>query len=158
MSNTDQPEKDDRIEEVSNASLSNPKSKTMMMLQEMEFMAMQKKGDGLDFSKLTPAQTDRVLGIMEKNEDNGFAYHSKRLEQDTKIEIEKIKASVINHKTNRFTIISIIFGIILITILILCLKDNYLPMWLSFVAGIGGGFGLGKGTNKNKVDTKKKKL
>lgn len=132
-----------------------PKSKVQEIFSQLEFMALHKEGKGgLDFSKLDKEQTDKVLDTLLLNEKNAFTYHTKRLESQTEIELKRIDASIVTEKTNRYSIIFALIGIVLITLLILIFKETFFIPWLSFITGIAGGFGLGKVNFNSSSSTK----
>ncbi|PIQ22890.1 MAG: hypothetical protein COW65_00480 [Cytophagales bacterium CG18_big_fil_WC_8_21_14_2_50_42_9] len=157
MSSTDNP--DSEGENRSDLSRQVPKSKVQTLFQELEIMAMQKGSkNALDFNKLNPEQINQVLATLKENENNAFAYHTKRLDAIKEIEIKKIDASVINQKTYRYSVIGLLIAGFVIIVLILIFKENFFIPWLTFLTGILGGFGLGRSSigkikeeNKNPI-------
>ena len=58
------------VEELTNET----KKKTRMALEQLEMMIMKQSsgGNGLDISKLSEKQRDKVIDLMHKNEDNAY--------------------------------------------------------------------------------------
>lgn len=123
-----------------------PDNKIMEVLHELEFMSIQKGSrSNFDISKFDKSQIDKLLETVSDNEKNAFSYHTKRLDTLKEIELKKIDASVINQKTIKILFIGAgLFVFPIVTIVILIFKDNFFISWLTFLAGIVGGFGLGK--------------
>lgn len=122
-----------------------PASKVQHILQELEVFALQKGGRGsFDISKFSSQQIDKLLDILKTNEDNAFKFHTKRLETLEKIQIKKIDSTTINQKTIRIGIIGVIITIPIITLLILFFKETFFIPWVTFLTGVGSGFGLSK--------------
>lgn len=65
------------VEELTNET----KKKTRMALEQLEMMIMKQSsgGNGLDISKLSEKQRDKVIDLMHKNEDNAFSYAKEKL-------------------------------------------------------------------------------
>ena len=64
------------------------------IMQQMEMMAMQRSNrNNLDISTFDKDQKDKLLNLMEKNEDNAFAYSTKRLEIQAKLNSKALEAS-----------------------------------------------------------------
>lgn len=127
-----------------NVSTEAPRSKVSHMLQEMELLSLQKGKNGMDISSFNPAQRDKMLEILEKNEDNAYKYHTKKLETVERIQLSRISSATINQKTIRIGIVGVIIAVPLLTILILFFKENFFIPWLTFLTGLGGGYGLSK--------------
>lgn len=125
------------------------------MFEELTMMAMRKKDSGLDISNLSPGQVDKLLDTMAKNEENMFAYHTKKLETQKEIKFKEIGASIVGEHTNRYVYIGGLFIVALLTILIMVLQEKYFMNWLTFLTGLAGGFGLSKiPSKKNKTKNK----
>lgn len=118
-------------------------SKMKGMIQSLEMMAMQRSSrDNLDISKFTDAQRDKLLDIMSKNEDNAFKFHNKRLEVTEKLNTKIIESTTVSHRTIRYIGILALLLVFALMVIILVYKDQYFSVFLSFIAGLGGGFGL----------------
>lgn len=120
-----------------------PKGKIEQVFEKMEMMALHKNA-GIDISVLSDAQRDKLINVMEQNENHAFEYHTKKLDNDKEIKLARIQAGTISLRTNRNALLSIIAGCIAVTLCILFFKDEYLTVWLSFITGIAGGYGIGK--------------
>jgi hypothetical protein len=132
-----------------------PKSKVQEIFSQLEMMALHKSSsNGLDFSKFDKEQLDKVLDTLHLNEQNAYNYHTRRLDAHKEIEIEKIKASVVNETTNRHTIYIAGAVFLIITVLILIFKDTFFVSWITFITGLAGGFGVGKYSNKTVSEAK----
>ena len=119
------------------------------MIQSLEMMAMQRSSrDNLDISKFTDSQRDKLLDIMSKNEDNAFKFHNKRLEVTEKLNTKIRESTTVSQRTIRYIGILALLLISALMVIILVYKDQYFPAFLSFIAGLGGGFGLKGGFDK----------
>ncbi len=113
------------------------------IIHSLEVMAMQRSSrNNLDISKFTDAQRDKLLDIMQQNEKNAFAYHTKRLEVSENINEKLIASSTVNQRTGRMIGVLFLCAMFIMMIVILIFKDEYFTEFLSFVAGLGGGMGL----------------
>ena len=124
-----------------------PERKMQTILQELEVMALRKGGtgnSGLDLSNLSEQQMNSLLSLLEKNEDNAFKFHDKRLDVARDIELKKIESTTINQRTIRIALIIILIAVPAISLLILFFKDQFFIPWLTFLTGILGGLGLSK--------------
>lgn len=122
-----------------------PKSKVKGMLHELEMFALQRSTkQGLDLSNFNTSQTDKLLEILSKNEDNAIKYHQKRLDAAKEVELKRISATTVSQINVRIALIGTLIVVPLITILILLFKDSYFVPWLTFLTGLAGGFGLSK--------------
>ena len=92
------------------SSIDLPKNKMQGIFQELEVMALQKGRSGLDLSKLSEGQIDKIIDVLRRNEDNAFTYHSKRLDAIKDIELAKINAATTNQKTLRILFVTIFWG------------------------------------------------
>jgi len=129
-----------------------PSSRIERVFEKMEMMSLQ-KGDNIDISLLNDAQRDKLLDVMQQNENHAFEYHSKKLDNEKEIKIAKINAGTITQKTNRNALLLLIGGCFIITLCILFYNDKYLNVWLSFITGLIGGYGIGK-FQKNEPNNK----
>lgn len=124
------------------------------IFEELTMMAMRKKDSGLDISNLNTNQVDKLLDTMAKNEENMFAYHTKKLDTKKEIRFKEIGASIVNEHTNRYVYIGALILVALLTILIMVLQEKYFMSWLTFLTGLAGGFGISKiPINKNTKNT-----
>lgn len=124
-----------------------PERKMQTILQELEVMALKKSGagnSGLDLSNLSEEQMSSLLGLLEKNEDNAFKFHDKRLDVAREIELKKIESTTINQRTVRIALIISLVAVPVISLLILFFKDQFFIPWLTFLTGILGGLVLSK--------------
>lgn len=112
------------------------------ILEELEYLSLQNSSRGITLADFSPQQKNKLLEIIEKNEDNAFHFHTKRLESIEKISLSKINSSTVNQKTIRWVLLGLLLIFVVLTIVILLFKDNYFIPWLTFLTGIGGGFGL----------------
>lgn len=121
----------------------NDEKKTKYMMREMTMMAMQRLNKpSFDISGFDKDQKDRLLDIMDRNENNAFEYSKKKLEVQERLSSKALDASIIDQKTLRYVLWGGGVSIILLMILILFFKDEYFIDYLVFVAGLGSGFGL----------------
>lgn len=119
--------------------------KVSVVMQQLELLAWQKnKSSGLNFDNLTEKQTDKLIDLAVQNENNGYNYHTKKLDRDTEVRLKIIEATSSGQRTLRIFFITGVGIVALITILILFYKDQYFSSWISFMMGIGGGLGLSK--------------
>lgn len=113
------------------------------IMQQMEMMAMQRSNrNNLDISTFDKDQKDKLLNLMEKNEDNAFAYSTKRLEIQAKLNSKALDASIVDQKTLRYVLIGGGMALFVIMLLILFFKDQFFIPYLTFITGLGGGVGL----------------
>ena len=82
-----------------------------------------RKGSGANFNTFNDSQKDKMIEILEKNEDNSYKYHTEKLRADKEIELAKIGANITNQKTLRIVLI----GVILVLIE-LALIESLLPI------------------------------
>ena len=75
---------------------------------------------------------------MSKNEDNAFKFHNKRLEVTEKLNTKIIESTTVSQRTIRYIGILALLLVFALMVIILVYKDQY----FSFIAGLGGGFGL----------------
>ncbi|MDI3520445.1 MAG: hypothetical protein PWR04_433 [Anaerophaga sp.] len=130
-------------ENEKNTEVSSPyEKKVEHILEELEYLSLQNDSRGIKLADFTPQQKNKLLEIIEKNEDNAFQFHTKRLESLEKISLSKINSSTVNQKTIRWVLLGLLLVFVVLTIVILLFKDNYFIPWLTFLTGIGGGFGL----------------
>ena len=121
----------------------NDEKKTKYMMREMTMMAMQRLNKpSFDISGFDKDQKDRLLDIMDRNENNAFEYSKKKLEVQERLGSKALDASITDQKTLRYVLWGGGLSIFLLMILILFFKDEYFIDYLVFVAGLGSGFGL----------------
>ena len=123
------------------------------VFQELTMMAMKKKDSGLDISNLNSSQVDKLLDAMAKNEENAFAYHTKKLDVHKDIESQKISASIVGERTNRFVYLGLLALFAVLTVIIIVWQEKHFVTWLSFVTGLAGGFGAAKIQSQPKTET-----
>lgn len=122
----------------------NQQRKSHELVEKFEAFAMQNSSKSLDYSKLSPEQVDKVLGIMEKNEDNAFSYHTKKLETVEKIRIAELSSKTSGQRTLRIMFICSIIVVFILTFTILIYKENFFIPWITFLGGNLSGVGLSK--------------
>jgi hypothetical protein len=121
------------------------RQKIESIFEKMEMMSMrQTSPSGLDFNHLNEVQRDKLLGVIEKNEDHAFEYYKEKLKAKTEVQLKKIEAGNFTFKTNRISLIIALLALFTITIVILVTKDNYFVPWLTFLTGLIGGYGFAK--------------
>lgn len=118
------------------------------IFEELTMMAMKKKDSGLDISNLNSNQVDKLLDTMAKNEENMFAYHTKKLDTQREVKIREIGASIVGEKTNRYVYLGVLALIGVLTVLIMLLQEKHFMSWLTFLTGLAGGFGISKISGK----------
>ncbi len=123
------------------------KKKTKMALEQLEMMIMKQSSgnNGLDVSKLSEKQTDKVIDLMHKNEDNAFSYAKEKLRVTENLNIRALDASIVDQKTMRYILVGGIGGLFVLLLLILFFKEQYFVTFLSFITGLFGGVGLREG-------------
>lgn len=123
-----------------------PENKVNSILERLELSQLTKgrKSAGFDFSSLSDQQKDRVLDLLEKNEDNAFKYHEKRLSTIEKLQSKAIESQTVNQRTIRYIAVGAILSIPILTILILFFKEDFFIPWLTFLTGLAGGAGISK--------------
>lgn len=132
-------------EELEIAPINPPQNKMQGILEELEVLALHKgKSGGIDLSNFTEQQTDKLLDILSKNEDNAFAFHTERLKASKEIEIKRIDSTTLNQKTIRIIVIGLMVSIPVVTLLIMFYRQEYFIPWLTFLAGLAGGTGINK--------------
>lgn len=113
------------------------------MLQQIEMTMMQQRNkSSLDISALDKEQKDKLLDIMEKNENNAFEYSKKQLEVHERINVKILEASIVDQKTLRYVLWGGGASLVVVMVLILFFKENYFVPYLTFVTGLIGGMGL----------------
>jgi hypothetical protein len=117
-------------------------TKIQQVIQGFEMFSLQKNQNSLEFTNLTDKQKDKLIDIIALNESNAYKFKAKKIESDEKIKEKLIDSQTINQKTIKQVILFGMFIFVAVTILILFYKDNYFSQWLSFIAGLLGGFGL----------------
>ncbi len=131
-------------EESSKKQDSNPKLKVSSVLEDLEMIALQKGTSGIDINSFNDEQKNKLLEILRTNEENAFDYHKKRIDAIRDIELKRIDASIVNQKSLRILIYSVVIAVPVITLLILFYKENYFIPWLTFLTGLIGGVGISK--------------
>ena len=91
------------VEELTNET----KKKTRMALEQLEMMIMKQSsgGNGLDISKLSEKQRDKVIDLMHKNEDNAFSYAKEKLRVTENLNVRALDASIVDQKTMRYILV-----------------------------------------------------
>jgi len=126
-----------------------PDKRVEKVLEQLQILSMKKGRDtGFDMSKFNEGQIDKLLGILEKNEDNAYKYHTKKIDADITISSKKIDASIVDQKTFRYSLLVTLAIIAGLTAVLILYKPEFFIPWLTFLTGIVGGFGLGKLKNK----------
>lgn len=133
-------------DENDDLSLNEPKNKIQGIFQSLEMMVHQRGKGGLDVSSLSPEQKDKLIDMLAKNEENAFAYHSKKLDVTKEITLAHISSTTVNQRTKRYISIIGVSVLAIITVIILIFKDTYFVHWLTFITGLLGGFGIGRYT------------
>lgn len=119
------------------------------MLQAFEFMGLQQQVQrGLNFDGLSPEQKDKALDIASEHNKRAFDFQSQRLAAAEKIELKRMESSTINQRTFRLIVVGLIGAGLLLTLAILFFKDQFFTVWLAFITGIAGGFGIDKALKK----------
>ncbi|NDI99284.1 hypothetical protein GWA97_09370 [Flavobacterium sp. LaA7.5] len=161
MSNIKEGNNEEEVNDTSSEILNPevPHSKVQEMFHELEIMAMQKnsKNSSLDLQHLSKEQIDKVLETMDKNEDNAFNFHSKRLDAYKEIRLKEIDSSVISQKTTKYISIGGLAVLAIVTLVIIIFKTEFFIPWLTFLTGLAGGFGIGKGSKSSEDTAKSKK-
>jgi hypothetical protein len=121
-----------------------PKNKVQSIFESLEVMALQRGKGGVDIGSFNSEQKDKLLDIMGKNEENAFAYHTKKLEVSKEVALAHITSTTVVQRTKRYIGIGILTLTSVITVLILLLKSEFFIHWLTFITGLAGGFGIGK--------------
>ncbi|MBS1917461.1 MAG: hypothetical protein JST87_14375 [Bacteroidetes bacterium] len=118
--------------------------KASELIEKFEAFALKQSKPGLDFDKLNTQQVDKVLEIMAQNETNAFNYHCKRLETAEKINLANITSKSAGERTFRISFICTIIAVVIITMIILFVKEKYFIPWISFIGGNLSGLGISK--------------
>ena len=129
-----------------------PRQKIERVFEQVEMMALQ-KGDSLNFNSLSDSQKDKVLTVMQQNEDHAFEYNIKKIDNEKEIKLARISAGIFNQKTNRYTALVILIVFLIITVIILIFKEAFFIPWLTFLTGLIGGSLGGYGLAKNSKNT-----
>lgn len=131
------------VEELTNET----KKKTRMALEQLEMMIMKQSsgGNGLDISKLSEKQRDKVIDLMHKNEDNAFSYAKEKLRVTENLNVRALDASIVDQKTMRYILVWGMGGFFILLLLILFFKEQYFVTFLSFITGLCGGVCLREG-------------
>lgn len=133
-----------------------PKNKVQSIFESLEVMALQRgKSGGLDISTFSPEQKDKLLDILGKNEENAFAYHTKKLDVTKEVTLAHITSTTVSQRTTRYISIGSIGVVAIITIVILLMKEEYFIHWLTFITGLAGGFGVGRFSKDTKTESPK---
>ena len=103
---------------------------------------------------LNDSQKDRLIDIMEQNEEHMVKYYMRRLEMEEKVALKKIDATTSSQRTKRIYYITGICTVLIITLLILFIRDSFFIPWLTFLTGIGSGMGLSKLNTNNIKEVK----
>ena len=106
--------------------LNSGEKKAKAMLQQIEMTMMQQRNkSSLDISALDKEQKDKLLDIMEKNENNAFEYSKKQLEVHERINVKMLEASIVDQKTLRYVLWGGGASLVIVMVLILFFKENY---------------------------------
>jgi predicted RND superfamily exporter protein len=136
--NQDTPNPVDGIEQIPENS-----KKVHTMLENLEMMTLQRTSkNNLDIKVLDKEQKDKLLSIVEKNEDHAYAYSIRRLDIQEKLNTKALDASIFNQKTLRYLALGGFLVAAIILVLILFFKENYFIPYLTFITGLFGGVGL----------------
>lgn len=137
---------------VDSPEIVNPVSRIERIVEDqMELMAF-KRANKIDPSKFSTEQTDRLLDIVDKNEDNAIKYFLDKNETKRVIKVEEIRARTIGYRSRRDMVYASILSFVIITVIILIFKEQYFAMWIAFITGLFGGAGI-----KTLVDSNKQK-
>jgi hypothetical protein len=131
-----------------------PQQKFESIFEKFEMMVTQQNGGGLDLGSLNDQQRDRLLSVVEKNEDHTFDYYKEKLRIKKEIRLAEIQAGNFTFKTNRITLITVLIALFAVTVLILLTKDSYFVPWLTFLTGLLGGYGFAKTQRSAKMEKK----
>lgn len=143
-SKEDNEDKEDKKEEIRLSPLS-PENKVSSILEKLELSSLMKgRKSGFDFASLSDKQKDKVLELLEKNEDNAFKFHEKRLSTIEKLQSKDIESRTVNQRTLRYIAIGAVISIPILTGLILFFREDFFIPWLTFFTGLLGGTGLSK--------------
>ncbi len=113
------------------------------IFEKFEMMAM-RQGGGLNLGSLNETQRDKLLGVVEKNEEHAFEYFKEKLKTKKEIKLKEIEAGNFTFRTNRITMVIVLLALFVVTVIILYTKDNYFVPWLTFLTGLIGGYGFAK--------------
>ena len=112
------------------------------MLESLELAAIQRTSSAVNLSDFSTEQKDKLLDIMGQNEKNAFDFNMKRLSVSESINTKALDASIVNQQTLRIVLVISILAFVLLFVLILIFKDEYLQTFLSFTIGLIGGVGI----------------
>ncbi len=121
-----------------------PSTRIEDLWEKVQLMAMQQPGANFDLGSLTDAQKDKLMQVVEKNEEHAFQYYQTEQRNKRDIKLAEINASTFNFKTNRISLIIVLIIVFVITLVVLIWKDNYFLNWISFLTGLVGGYGVAK--------------
>jgi len=114
-------------------------------IREIGYMAMRKMSKGGEmFDSLDKEQKDKLIEGMVESEKNQYNYHLKKLDNDKEVQLRQITANTAGGRNTTFLITAVLVVALVISVIILLMKDTFFSQWLSFITGIAGGFGLSK--------------
>lgn len=117
--------------------------KMASILNQFEMMALKTPSNaGLDISLFDKEEKGKLLEMMQESERHAFEFSKEKLASNERIATKVIDANVVNQKTIRYFLWVGGVSIFILAILILFFKDEYFTMYMAFVAGLGGGFGI----------------
>lgn len=136
-----------------------PKQKFESIFEKMEMMALKQSEGGMNLKSLSEPQKDKLLEVVQKNEDHAFEYHTEKLKSEKEIRLAEIQAGTFQFKTNRISTVCITIAITGITVVIVIFKETFFVPWLTFVTGLVGGllggYGLGRSSSDNPASPRK---
>ncbi|MBK8370665.1 MAG: hypothetical protein IPL63_03235 [Saprospiraceae bacterium] len=104
------------------------------------------------FLSLPQEKFDKIMESDKIDRENAFKYHMAKLEADKEIDLKLIDKGNYTNETERSNWRYLLISILLITIIIIFQKPDYLPEWGALLMGSGGGFGLGYYKGKQSIE------
>ena len=120
-------------------------AETIDLMSSLQVLAQQKLYGSLDLQQLDKDQLDQLLQNMAQYDQQHFDLQAKRIDAVQKLELERIRSTVLHKRTLRYMSIGACLIVLpLVTLLILFYREQYFIPWLTFLTGILGGVGLSK--------------
>lgn len=118
---------------------------TYDVMESLQLLAQQRLSSGLDLSMFDKEQLDKLLDHMTVHEAKHYDFQTKRLDAIKRLELERIRATVLHKRTWRYIALGASLVVLpAVTVLILFYREQFFVPWLTFLTGVLGGVGLSK--------------
>lgn len=108
-------------------------------------------------SGLSPEQIDKMLKSADEAAKRKHEFEMAQLNANKQLEKDRISGEQIEKKTRKYSILILISAFLLVTLIILIFKDEFVDKWFTLIIGLIGGSGLTTIYNKSGISSDNKK-